>query len=472
MTNNQQPTANPRTPTPEPQPPFAKRSLCDIPIFMGVSGAGKSTLGAAVAAELGWPFFDGDDFHPPENVAKMAAGMPLNDDDRQPWLTRLHDLIAEQLARGHPAVIACSALKKSYREQLRAGNEGLIFVYLQGDFERISRRLAGRRDHYMPAGLLESQFADLEEPGPDEAIVLDIDATVGEVVAALGSSGAEGPGSTGERAMRRLVGVGAIEEDIETYLARWGQIFKVFRRQDSGCISFGVWLEGRRWFVKHSSKARGMAGLRRSRHLHGTFDHPALPRLYNCFRTPGGLALVYEWLPGEVLYDYTASGISPDDPAGAHARFRTLPIEQFLAALDTIYDVHLKLAQNGFVAVDFYDGCIMYDFDQERTYLCDLDEYRPGPFVLEADRLPGSRRFIAPEEWQRGSTIDQVTNVYTLGRTAVELLGSGYLAGRAWRGSSAVLAVVSRATSAERAARQQSVREFVAEWLVAREPGN
>lgn len=134
---------------------------------MGVSGAGKSTLGAAVAAELGWPFFDGDDFHPPENVAKMAAGMPLNDDDRQPWLTRLHDLIAEQLARGHPAVIACSALKKSYREQLRAGNEGLIFVYLQGDFERISRRLAGRRDHYMPAGLLESQFADLEEPGPD-----------------------------------------------------------------------------------------------------------------------------------------------------------------------------------------------------------------------------------------------------------------------------------------------------------------
>jgi gluconokinase len=152
---------------------------------MGVSGAGKSTLGAAVAAELGWPFYDGDDFHPPANVDKMAAGFPLTDADRQPWLARLRALIADHLARGEPAVVACSALKRSYRRQLRAGDGGVVFVYLRGDKERISRRLAGRRDHYMPAGLLASQFADLDEPGPEEAIVVDIEATAAEVLSLL-----------------------------------------------------------------------------------------------------------------------------------------------------------------------------------------------------------------------------------------------------------------------------------------------
>jgi gluconokinase len=189
---------------------------------MGVSGAGKSTLGATVAAELGWPFFDGDDFHPPENVAKMAAGLPLDDDDRRPWLAGLHHLIAEHLARSEPAVVACSALKKAYRKQLRAGNDGLVFVYLRGDFERISRRLAGRRDHYMPAGLLESQFTDLEEPGPDEAIVVDIDVAVGEVVAALGAWRRRGEKErrSGGAEVSRLMDVDEINEDIEGYLDR------------------------------------------------------------------------------------------------------------------------------------------------------------------------------------------------------------------------------------------------------------
>ncbi len=188
MTSNQPPATDNQPPAPDPQPL--------VLLLMGVSGSGKSTLGAAVAAELGWPFFDGDDFHTPENVAKMAAGTPLDDADRRPWLARLHDLIADYLARGEPAVVACSALKKAYREQLRTGNNGPVFVYLRGDFERLSHRLAGRRDHYMPAGLLESQFADLEEPGPDEAVVVDIDATVGEVLAAIeekSSRGAEAP---------------------------------------------------------------------------------------------------------------------------------------------------------------------------------------------------------------------------------------------------------------------------------------
>lgn len=156
-----------------------------ILIFMGVSGVGKSTLGLAVAAELGWPFYDGDDSHPQENVAKMAAGIPLTDADRRPWLAHLHALIADHLARGEPAVLACSALKPAYRDQLRAGHEEVLFVYLRGDRERIGRRLAKRQGHYMPAGLLDSQFAALEEPEQGEALVVDMDATAVEVIALL-----------------------------------------------------------------------------------------------------------------------------------------------------------------------------------------------------------------------------------------------------------------------------------------------
>jgi serine/threonine-protein kinase len=228
-------------------------------------------------------------------------------------------------------------------------------------------------------------------------------------------------------------------------------------------------LDGRRWFVKYSSVARGIAGLRRASQVHKSVDHPALARLHNSFETPDGLALVYEWLTGSVLYDYTTNGVGRDDPAGAHARFRSLPADRILAALDTIYDAHLALAEAGFVAVDFYDGCIIYDFGQHQTTLCDLDEYRSSPFVLEDERLPGSRRFMAPEEWQRGAVIDQVTNVYTLGRTAVLLLANGRLDEPSWRGGPALRAVIARATSADRTSRQQSVRDFVTQWLAARE---
>ena len=339
MTNNH---------SPAPQPLIA--------LFMGVSGAGKSTLGAAVAAELGWPFYEGDDFHPESNVAKMAAGMPLTDADREPWLARLHDLIADHLDQGEPAVIACSALKKSYREQLRAGNEGLVFIYLRGDRQRIGRRLAARRDHYMPADLLDSQFADLQEPEPDEAIVVDIDTPAGEVVRLLRSRQAEGQRSRGTVGTNRLLDVERIDEDVEQYLGRWGQIFWAFRQQDSSCVSYGVWLDDRRWFVKYSSVARGIAGLRRASQVHKSVDHPALARLHNSFETPDGLALVYEWLTGSVLYDYTTNGVGRDDPAGAHARFRSLPADRILAALDTIYDAHLALAEAGFVAVDSMTG--------------------------------------------------------------------------------------------------------------------
>lgn len=138
---------------------------------MGVSGCGKSSVGEALSRRLGIPHVDGDDLHPAENVAKMRAGVPLTDADRWPWLDR----VAQVLHDRAPAIVGCSALKRAYRDRIRAGAGGPVtFVHLAGSRDLIAGRMAGRRGHYMPLTLLDSQFAALEPPGPEEAITLDI----------------------------------------------------------------------------------------------------------------------------------------------------------------------------------------------------------------------------------------------------------------------------------------------------------
>jgi len=133
-------------------------------IIMGVSGSGKTTIGQLLARELSWQFYDGDDFHPQANIDKMHQGIALTDEDRAPWLAALHTLIQECLRADTPAVIACSALKQSYRERLQAEPTKVHFVYLKGDYELIQQRLRARSGHFMNADLLRSQFAALEEP--------------------------------------------------------------------------------------------------------------------------------------------------------------------------------------------------------------------------------------------------------------------------------------------------------------------
>lgn len=135
-----------------------------IVIVMGVAGAGKTTVGRALADFLGWDFVDGDDVHPPSNIAKMTAGQPLTDADRHPWLDRLCDWIDDHLAAGRNGVLACSALKESYRRQLKGGRPEVELVYLKTDPAVLARRLEQRQGHYAKANLLASQLATLEEP--------------------------------------------------------------------------------------------------------------------------------------------------------------------------------------------------------------------------------------------------------------------------------------------------------------------
>ncbi|MFG2195171.1 gluconokinase [Streptomyces sp. NPDC048639] len=137
-----------------------------VVVVMGVSGTGKSTVGALLAEECGVPYAEADAFHPPANIAKMSGGTPLDDADREPWLDAIGAWARSRAGRG--GVVSCSALKRSYRDRLRAAAPGLFFLHLTGDRALVAERLEQRRDHFMPGALLDSQFAALEELQPDE----------------------------------------------------------------------------------------------------------------------------------------------------------------------------------------------------------------------------------------------------------------------------------------------------------------
>jgi len=141
-----------------------------IVIVFGVSGAGKTTIGKLLAEQLGWQFYEADDFHPRANIEKMRSGRPLTDQDRWPWLERLREQITRSISANENAVLACSALKRAYRDRLRVSDD-VTFVFLRGDYALIAEQLRHRRGHFMNPELLRSQFADLEQPEPDEDVL-------------------------------------------------------------------------------------------------------------------------------------------------------------------------------------------------------------------------------------------------------------------------------------------------------------
>lgn len=152
-------------------------------VVMGVAGSGKTTVGSLLARELGWRFDDADSFHPPENVAKMSAGIPLTDTDRAPWLAAIRRHLDDCLARDEGAVVTCSALRQAYRDVLLKGTEHTALVYLQGTREQLWERISARQNHFMKPSMLDSQLAALEEPAA--ALTLNIKASPAELVASI-----------------------------------------------------------------------------------------------------------------------------------------------------------------------------------------------------------------------------------------------------------------------------------------------
>ena len=177
----------------------------DVPpmvlIVMGVSGSGKSTIAEALNAQLHWPFQEGDELHPPANVAKMHAGIPLNDADRAPWLAAIRGWIDARVACGEPGIVTCSALKRVYRDGLVAGRPEVRLLYLKVSEAKLRRRLEQRRGHFMPAKLLASQLADLEEPTADDRPIIVLEErdeaeTVRAALRALRAAGRHGDDTT------------------------------------------------------------------------------------------------------------------------------------------------------------------------------------------------------------------------------------------------------------------------------------
>jgi hypothetical protein len=216
------------------------------------------------------------------------------------------------------------------------------------------------------------------------------------------------------------------QQDVAQVVASLGTPFVVFdhRTQDSGHVSYGVETAGgHRVFAKTSGAADPSPGgtsrderadlLRRAARLHREVDHPALVTLHDVVEARDGVVIVHDWFEGELL---GCPAERRQDPVEAYQRFQVLPAAEIAGALDEVLSLHVTLAEAGWVAGDFYDGCLMYDFRSRRIKVIDLECYRPGPCLNDQGRLPGSTRFMAPEEHQRGAVIDERTTVFNLGR--------------------------------------------------------
>jgi serine/threonine-protein kinase len=260
---------------------------------------------------------------------------------------------------------------------------------------------------------------------------------------------------------------GAIASPPAEWLRSIGEVFAEFGAgtQDSGNISYGLSVAGRKCFVKtaglpddpvpylkHDQRVRL---LRNAVDLSRGCGHALLPRLHRVLESAHGPLLIYEWIDGDLLRRANLE------------RFKRLPAERILTALDGIVDLHRCLAESGWVAEDFYDGCLLYDFDRHRLRVMDLDSYHRGPIANPGHRF-GSDRFKAPEESEPGAIIDQRSTVYTLGRTAAVLLSDNTLRREAFRGDERLRSVASRACERERERRYQDVGEFARAWAEAR----
>lgn len=261
------------------------------------------------------------------------------------------------------------------------------------------------------------------------------------------------------------------------WLKELGNVFKVFDQQDSGNLSFGVEKDGKRYFVKYAgakpltydgSTEEAVWRLKEAVPLYEALKAEALIRLVSHFKVEAGYVAVFDWVEGECLHSHwlfagEAKLTHPDSP---FFRYRQLPVKKRLASLDVIYSFHEHVESQGYVAVDFYDGSILYDFASDETRICDIDYYRLKPTVNDiGENFWGSTRFKSPEEFILGAPIDEVTNVYNMGAVAFVLLGGASDRSLAkWEAGQALYNVAVRAVNPEREQRYSSVAEFQLAW--------
>ncbi len=261
-----------------------------------------------------------------------------------------------------------------------------------------------------------------------------------------------------------------------TWLEEYGQVFKKFGDHDSGNISYGVKnKESKRHFIKFAPhhNMTAIKFLENAYILGENISHPILVELKLGVNCRDGLALVYDWVEGEDLNEVTTTNKpvimdireAPDSP---YRRFKSLPVEEIVKVLNQIFDLHVVLEKQGYVSCDWYDGCIIYNFAEEKVHIIDLDLYNKGPFTNSMGRMYGSSRFMAPEEVEPGEIIDKRTTVYHMGATVFEFLGHGKKeADKGFRGNKSQLNVAFKAIQDNKKERYSSVQEFCSEWLAA-----
>lgn len=264
------------------------------------------------------------------------------------------------------------------------------------------------------------------------------------------------------------------------WLKKFGEVFCVFDEQDSGNISFGVKNNNRKLFVKYAgAKPKDFSGnpkdavnrLIKEIPVYKKLEHPHLIKLLDHFAVNNGYAAVFEWFEGECLHSHwTFAGEAkynhPDSP---FYRFKNLDLKQRLACLDIIFSFHTYVESQGFVAVDFYDGSILYDFKNHQTKICDIDFYRPSPSVNDiGEHFWGAVRSKSPEEFTLGSPIDSKTNVFTMGAIAFGLLGGEMdHAFSKWEAGKKVYEVALKAVEKDREKRYSTVKDFYDAWKKA-----
>ncbi len=258
------------------------------------------------------------------------------------------------------------------------------------------------------------------------------------------------------------------------YVRCIGDVFAEFgtNSQDSGNISYGIRVDGAPFFVKTTGiPGAPLAGpaspthedrvdlLRNAITVAGSITRPAIPILHNVIDSPTGPMLVYEWASGELL--------RARQPGKAHDRFRSLPLTELLDAINTVYDVLELLSQADWIVEDFYDGCLIYDFDTADIHVVDLDHSHPGPFINTMGRMFGSSRFMAPEEFEKGAVIDHRTASFLLGRIGAVLLSDNSLDRAPFRGSDTQHGVIVHACQPDPSDRYQTEAEFLGAWRLA-----